>query len=98
MTIANGARLMLAASALAVLGGCALPGQMAGLSDAPVDPSSPVAKDVIAASRHPGPYPKFASIPNVPSDVRSDAAWLAAFSDMQKRQAVLESQVAALPP
>lgn len=80
------------------LSGCTLPEQVAGLSESPVDSSSPVAQDVIQASRHPGPYPKFADIPKVPTDLRPASGWREAVQDMQHRQAVLESEVAALPP
>jgi hypothetical protein len=71
---------------------------MAGLGNAPVDMSSPVAKDVIAAAQHPGPYPKFTQIPNIPTDVRPAAAWRQAVTDIQRRQEQLDLQVAALPP
>jgi len=92
---ATGVTLALAGLALA---GCTLPSRMAGLSDAPVDSSSPVAQDVIRASQHPGPYPKFADIPPIPKDVRSASGWRAAVQEVQQREATLTAQVAALPP
>src|SRR5438045_2912627 len=90
-------RLLCCSFSLAVLAGCALPARMAGLSDAPVDLSSPVAQDVIRASRHPGPYPKFADIPPTPADVRSPAEWRTAVVDMRRQEATLKAQVGALP-
>jgi hypothetical protein len=78
--------------------GCATPARIAGLSQAPVDPTSPVAQDVIRAARHPGPFPKFASIPAIPKDVRPDSQWKAAVEDMKSRQAKLDNGVASLPP
>ena len=80
------------------LAGCALPGRMVGVADAPIDSSSPVAQDVIRAAQHPGPYPKFTEIPQIPTDIRGSAEWRIAVSDMQKRQTALDAQVAALPP
>lgn len=64
----------------------------------PVDPSSPVAADVGRAVRHPGPYPTFAGIPQIPTDVRPSSSWRAAIGGMQQRQATLDAQVKALPP
>jgi hypothetical protein len=79
------------------LAGCDLPGRVAGVG-VPVDPSSPIAQDVIRASRTPGPYPKFADIPKVPTDVRPTSEWRADIKDMQQRQSTLQAEVAALPP
>ena len=92
--------LVLNAAALCggVLAGCTLPSRMAGLSEAPVDPSSPVAQDVIRASRHPGPYPRFADIPATPTDLRPATGWRDAIQNMQQQQATLGAQIAALPP
>lgn len=90
--------MAIAAPLLAALAACALPGRMVGVADAPVDPSSPVAQDVIRAAQHPGPYPKFAGIPQVPTDVRTEAEWRVAVADMQQRKSTLEAQVGALPP
>ncbi|MEI9965717.1 MAG: hypothetical protein WDM92_14635 [Caulobacteraceae bacterium] len=68
------------------------------MSNLPVDPNSPVARDVAYASKHPGPYPKFASIPPIPTDVRPAAAYRSQVTDIEARQAQLDSQAAALPP
>jgi hypothetical protein len=77
---------------------CILPAKMRGMNNLPVDPNSPVAKDVIYASHHPGPYPKFTDIPSVPTDVRPAAEWRAAISDIKAEGRKLDAQVAALPP
>lgn len=77
--------------------GCTLPSRLAGLSEAPVDTNSPVAQDVIRASRHPGPYPQFADIPATPTDLRPVAGWRDAVQTMQQQQTALDAQVAALP-
>jgi hypothetical protein len=91
---------------LALLGGAAasacgcvvLPANMRGASSLPVEPNSPVARDVKAAAEHPGPYPKFAQIPKVPRNVRPPSAWRAAVASVEHSRAKLESEVAALPP
>ena len=97
MSALRTARLALAAGAAACAAGCAVPGQMAGVTALPVDSSSPVARDVVNASRHPGPYPKFASIPKTPTDIRPAAEWRVAVADIERRKAELEAQAAALP-
>jgi hypothetical protein len=54
-----------------------------------INPNSPVAAQVGAAERAPGPYPHFSQIPPLPTDVRSSSAWRSTVSDTlaQKRQA-----------
>jgi hypothetical protein len=61
-----------------------------------VDPSSPVAADVAAAARTPGPYPKFASIPPIPKDVRPLSAWRQSVADANAEKRQLETEAAAL--
>jgi hypothetical protein len=60
--------------------------------------SSPVTQDVINAEKHPGPYPRFADIPNVPTDVRPASDWKAAAQDLEGRRARLDTQISVLPP
>lgn len=98
LTAARAARLLFVACATAGLAGCILPAKMRGMNDLPVDPKSPVAQEVINASKHPGPYPKFADIPPTPTDVRPPQAWRAAVLDLKAKKAVLDAQVADLPP
>ena len=83
---------------LAGLSACALPQRFGGPSTATVDPKSPVAKDVLNASRHPGPYPRFSDIPEVPTDIRPASEWRVAVTDLTRRKAVLDADAAALPP
>ncbi len=97
MSVERTLRFGIIFGAAACAAGCAVPSRVAGLSNAPVDSSSPVAKDVIYASEHPGPYPRFADIPKIPTDVRPASAWRAAIAEVQHKKAVLEAEVAALP-
>jgi hypothetical protein len=83
----------------AVLGACSnLPEHMAGVSQVPVDPNSPIAQNVIQASQTRGPFPKFRDIPAIPTDQRPASYWRTAVKDTQKDQQRLQTQVAALPP
>ncbi len=84
--------------AAASLAGCQLPSQVAGFRTAAVDPASPVYKDVMESTRHPGPYPKFSDIPKIPTDVRPTSAWAVAVADVRQDKARLDAGVAALPP
>ncbi len=97
-TVLSLAGLAVVVGLAAGVGGCALPGKVRGLTNLSVDPNSPVAKDVLYASRHPGPYPHFTDIPEVPTDVRPVSEWRTAVLDLKQRKAVLDTQVAALPP
>ena len=71
---------------------------MAGFRTAAVDPKSPVYQDVMNATRHPGPYPKFSDIPKTPTDIRPVSAWAVAIADIKADRSRLDSAVAALPP
>lgn len=76
-------RLALLAGAASGLTACAdLPKLEPGASAA-IDPKSPAAAQVGEALKHPGPWPTFAGIPDVPDDVRTSAAWRAAIEDQQ---------------
>lgn len=93
-------RLGLAIGFAALAAGCASLPKFKYAEDAPIDISSPVAKDVIAADRHPGPYPRFADIPKLPHDVRSAADWEKAVVAVKADEAALDreaSEVAAAP-
>lgn len=80
------------------LAGCSLTSQVAGFRTPAVDPNSPVYKDVMDATQHPGPYPTFAQIPKIPTDVRPVSAWATAVADIHGDKARLDSSVAAMPP
>jgi hypothetical protein len=93
------AALLAIAAGLAVgASACVLPSKVRNASNSPIDPNSPVARDVAYASKHPGPYPSFSDIPSLPDDLRPASAWRAAVMDTQRRRAELDAQVAALPP
>jgi hypothetical protein len=98
VSILHPLRLAVLFGAAAGLAGCTEPARILGVTSLPVDSSSPVAKDVIAASQRPGPFPHFAEIPKTPTDIRPVSAWHEAVTDLQQRQAVLVAEVAALPP
>ena len=90
------ARLLLVAGMAVGASGCLH--KVFGSSNLPVDSSSPVAQDVIRASKRHGPYPKFSQIPPLPTDVRSSAEWAAVIADTEKSRGVLAAQASALPP
>lgn len=98
MNAVQAARLLLAAGLAASAAGCVLPGKARTLTTLPIDPNSPIAKDLEDAAKHPGPYPRFAEIPPIPNDIRPQAEWRAAVIDLKHRRAVLDAEVAALPP
>jgi hypothetical protein len=93
-------RLAAAAALLGAgaLSACSTPSVGSAQAPASLGPNSPVAQDVARAARHPGPYPRFADIPAIPTDVRPASSWRAAVKDVQLRQATLQGQVQALPP
>jgi hypothetical protein len=93
-------RLGLAMVFAGSLGACASLPKFHYAEDAPIDTTSPVAKDVIEADRHPGPYPRFSDIPKLPKDVRSEAAWNRAVKTAKASEAELNretAQIAAAP-
>lgn len=64
-------------------------------SPPPVDLTSPIAKDVDAASKANKPYPRFADVPpGAPTDIRPPSAWSRNIYDtlrLRREQEVLES-------
>ncbi|MFI4935950.1 MAG: hypothetical protein ACHP7N_15120 [Caulobacterales bacterium] len=62
---------------------CAL--ALAGLAGAALAQPTALAPEVIAGAERPAPYPTFASVPSLPSDVRSPGAW---------KEAVVEARLA----
>jgi len=76
-------RLALLAGVAGGLTACAdLPKLEPGTS-ATTDPKSPAAAQVDEALKHPGPWPTFAGIPQIPDDVRNSEAWRAAIEDQE---------------
>lgn len=77
--------------------GCASMPKLKGYAEeAPVDITSPVADDVKAAMKHPGPYPSFADIPKLPRDVRPASAWNNAVQATEAEKAALDRDTAAI--
>jgi hypothetical protein len=62
-----------------------------------LDQTSPVAADVAAAQRAPGPYPSFSHIPPVPTDVRPARAWRASVYDTWGLKRQTEAEAASIP-
>jgi len=78
------------------LGACASLPKFHYAEDAPIDMSSPVARDVVEADQHPGPYPRFADIPKLPKDVRPAAAWNRAVKNAKADEAALNRETAEI--
>jgi hypothetical protein len=62
-----------------------------------IDQSSAAAAQVRAAQQAPGPYPKFAEIPNVPRDVRPISAWKATVTEALGEKRQVDAANAAYP-
>ncbi len=93
--------IALAAAAVAVagtLGGCADLKAATNLRPLAVNPSSPVAEEVEAASRTPAPIPSFASIPPKPTDVRPAGAYKTAVTEVVSERRTFNQWIAANPP
>lgn len=71
---------------------------MAGFKSPATDPASPVYKDVMYATQHPGAYPRFSDIPPAPTDVRPVTAWAVAVADIRHDKARLDDGITAMPP
>jgi hypothetical protein len=97
-TILLNARMRLGAglAMAALLSGCAT-GAKSPFSLGGVDPTSPVAAEVRAASASPGPYPRFIDIPAAPKDVRTYQAWKEAVLGEMTLKRETEAQAAAIP-
>lgn len=80
-----------------LLAACSMVETPAVLVNPPIAPS-PVAQQVLTAAQSPGPYPEFADIPRMPSDVRPAAGWAVAVTALGQDNAALDAQVAARPP
>lgn len=89
-------RLGLAMVFAGSLGACASLPKFHYAEEPPIDMSSPVAKDVVEADKHPGPYPRFADIPKLPRDVRSAAAWNRAVRKAKADEAALDRETSAI--
>ncbi len=87
-------RLAPAVALMCALGGCVdLPKLV--FSPPPIDLTSPIAKDVLAASDAKRPYPKFTEVPpTAPTDIRPVSAWSRNIYDtlqLRRQQQALEA-------
>lgn len=76
-------RLALLAGAGLALSACASTTLTEPGAGVPVDPASPAAAAVAAAAAQPGEWPTFASIPEIPADLRTPGEWRAAVEDQE---------------
>lgn len=97
-SVLHAAEFALIFCAAASLCGCGAPGRIFGLTSLPVESDSPIAQDVIAASRQKGAFPRFADIPKAPTDVRPISAWRSSVTEIQKDKADVMAESATLPP
>jgi hypothetical protein len=89
-------RLCAGLAVAALLGGC-VTGPKSPFALGGVDPTSPVAAEVRAASASPGPYPKFVDIPAKPKDVRTYQAFKEAVLNEMTLKRQTEAEAAAIP-
>ena len=87
-------RLALLASAAGGLTACASLPELEPGATAQIDPRSPAAAEVTEALKTPGPWPTFAGIPQIPTDVRTSAQWRAAIED-QEAEGLYTTRMAA---
>ena len=97
LTVRRPVGLLILAGVAAGAAGCAIPGEGPSARLA-VDANSQVAKDALYAAKHPGPFPRFADIPKIPTDIPPASSWRAATAELQQRKDRLVAQAAALPP
>lgn len=88
--------LLVCAAAAAVCACADLPKVVQG--PPPVDPASPVAKDVLQAQRTGGAYPRFADIPMASTDVRPTRAWTRSIYDTLRLRRQMMVQTALAGP
>jgi hypothetical protein len=77
--------------------GCAIGPAVNPFTGGAINPDSSVASEVTAASRAPGPYPRFSQVPAVPTDVRPVPAWRNAVVGEWADKRQTEREAAALP-
>ncbi len=94
------ARPLIVAIAAATTCACADLPKIDALGPPPVDQTSPVVKEVEAASRLNAAYPRFSDIPDVPRDIRPVRAWSRSIYDTLRlrRLLIIEASVAGPAP
>lgn len=78
--------------------GCADIRAATNLQPLPVNPSSPIAAEAVAASNTPAPIPPFTAVPPKPTDVRPAAAYKSAVVDVVAERRSFNRWIAANPP
>lgn len=91
------ARATLCAIAATGLAGCAGAGKLNPMAEGPINTASPIAPDIVAAERTPGPMPTFLQVPPVPKDVRPATAWRASVAETLALKRQTQAQAAAIP-
>jgi hypothetical protein len=74
-SLVRGAGRSLWMAAALAMAGCAGGAAVNPFAAGGINPDSSVAAEVTAASRSPGPYPRFSQVPAVPTDVRPVPVW-----------------------
>lgn len=87
-------RLALLAGAAMTLGACVAIDAVEPGANAAIDPASPAAAAVVAATANPGPWPTFAGIPEMPSDVRTASQWGEAVAEQEADRLFTQRNVA----
>lgn len=100
LNVLRSTRLALAIAMAAGVCGCLHEGKASArvAGGRAIDGPSAVARDVAYAAKHPGPYPRFIDIPNIPTDIRPASAWRQAVMELQGQKAALDREAADLPP
>jgi hypothetical protein len=96
----KGERIGLAALVVAAgltVAGCADLARVTRMSPQAVDPASPVAEEVLQASRRPAARPRFRDVPPTPTDARPPAAFAAQVAASEAERQKLAAWVAANP-
>ena len=86
-----------AAALILALAGCAEASRTLNLTPEPVDAASPIAAQVVSASRANLPFVDFASIPRAPADKPTPASLKEKVVDLVAARRSLNTQVAQLP-
>jgi hypothetical protein len=89
--------LPLSFGAAAMSAGCVHMPSMNPFAAGGIDPKSPVAAEVVAATQVEGGYPRISQTPVVPSDVRPVPAWRDAVLSEWREKRKTEREAAALP-
>lgn len=84
----TGRALLLCAAAVSVAACVTVPA-VEPYADAPVDPNSPAAAAIQAQAARDAGFPSFESIPEVPTDLRTDEGWRLAVTEVEDDRVAL---------